>query len=108
MSDKFNPERQAEWQTYIEQFQASGLSANRFCQDHGLVYHQFLYWRQKLTGSRRADRNVVTAHESGFSRVVVRDHLVEHDLSLHLPNGLCIRGVSHHNLDLVKALLVQL
>ncbi|MFV0477688.1 MAG: IS66 family insertion sequence element accessory protein TnpA, partial [Parahaliea sp.] len=37
------------WQQHITTWQASALSGAAFCREHGLVYHRFTYWRQKLT-----------------------------------------------------------
>ncbi|WP_410428253.1 IS66 family insertion sequence element accessory protein TnpA [Marinomonas sp. IMCC 4694] len=33
------------WAARIEKWRLSGLSANGFCEQEGLVYHQFGYWR---------------------------------------------------------------
>ena len=36
------------WAAHIEKWRLSGLSAKAFCEQEGLVYHQFGYWRQKF------------------------------------------------------------
>ncbi len=36
------------WLEHIEHWQSSGLSQAAYCQHHGLVAHQFSYWKRKL------------------------------------------------------------
>ena len=37
------------WQQQITDWEATGLSGNAYCKQQSLIYHQFVYWRQKLT-----------------------------------------------------------
>lgn len=37
------------WQQQINDWEVTGLSGNAFCKQPSLIYHQFIYWRQKLT-----------------------------------------------------------
>ncbi|WP_191603746.1 IS66 family insertion sequence element accessory protein TnpA [Marinomonas algicola] len=39
------------WAAHIEKWRSSGLSAKAFCEQEGLVYHQFGYWRQKFSSA---------------------------------------------------------
>jgi len=36
------------WREHYEAFQASGLSRAKYCRQHHLVYHRFLYWYHKF------------------------------------------------------------
>ncbi len=38
----------AQWQHFIELWQASGQSAAQFCKTHDLGYVSFCKWRQRL------------------------------------------------------------
>lgn len=40
----------AQWQTLIEKWQHSTLSAARFCSEHNIGYASFCQWRKKLLG----------------------------------------------------------
>ncbi len=40
-----------QWQTILDDFVASGLSAPQFCKQHNLPYGSFANWRQKLSVS---------------------------------------------------------
>jgi hypothetical protein len=42
-------ERARTWQQHITDWQVSGVSGSAYCKQQSLVYHQFVYWRQKLT-----------------------------------------------------------
>jgi len=37
------------WQKHIDQFQAAGQTKTKYCKQHELNYHRFLYWYTKLT-----------------------------------------------------------
>ena len=41
-------ERAHVWQQHITDWEASGVSGSAYCKQQSLVYHQFVYWRQKL------------------------------------------------------------
>jgi hypothetical protein len=42
-------ERAQVWQRHITDWQVSGVSGSAYCKQQSLVYHQFVYWHQKLT-----------------------------------------------------------
>jgi len=107
MNDTLGQNRQAEWRARIEAYQVSGLSGSQFCQAHDLIYHQFVYWRRKLFKAEQIVRRRDPATVSGFTQVVV-EQSPRAALTLQLPCGLSIQGISHQNLDLVHALLEQL
>lgn len=41
-------QRQTLWSERIAEWEISGLSQSTFCQQHGLVYGTFIYWRSHL------------------------------------------------------------
>ncbi len=88
-----------QWQTIIKQWQASGLSAAAFCQQHKVVDHPFLYWRRKL-GKLVSHKLVPVVPDLPLS--------VADDIELALPGGLLIRGIHSDNLTITIALLRKL
>ena len=38
----------ADWEQLMEQYKASGLKQRTFCEQHGLAYSTFCYWRKRL------------------------------------------------------------
>ena len=40
--------KKTQWQTHVDAFNKSGLSKRGYAEKHQLVYHQFVYWSQKL------------------------------------------------------------
>ena len=97
MTQQHTPEQ---WQAIIKQWQASGLSAMAFCQQHHVVYHQFLYWRRKC-GKPVSHQLVPVVPNLPLS---VADDI---ELAL-LGGGLLIRGIHGGNLTVAVALLRQL
>jgi hypothetical protein len=95
----------AYWQPQIDQWKTSGQSQAKFCQAHDLPYPRFLYWRRKLEGDTRACRT--TQDSGGFATVDYRPE-VHSGLTLSLPNGLVLRGISADNVPVVRLLLEQL
>lgn len=43
-----SPSKHAFWQNHIEQFSASGLTQQAYCEQHDLKAHQLIYWRRKV------------------------------------------------------------
>ena len=89
------------WRQLIDQWQHSGMSGSQFCSDHNLVYHQFIYWKQKFSKSA-ADST--PDKQQSFVKVVPQVES-ESGLTLNLPNGIVIRNISGSNVDLVGRLL---
>ena len=40
-------EKRRFWKAHIEDWKASGLKQSRYCWQHDLTLHQFVYWRKK-------------------------------------------------------------
>ena len=98
-------ERKQTWQQRIADWQASGLSGAAYCKQESLVYHRFVYWRQKLSSSEEPSKPVQT--RSGFARVApVPD--AGAGLTVSLPGGVSITGLHAGNIELLGALLRQL
>ena len=38
----------ADWEQLMEQYEAGGLKQRAFCEQHGLAYSTFCYWRKQL------------------------------------------------------------
>jgi len=93
------------WQQTLSDWQASGLSGAAYCKQESLVYHRFVYWRQKLTGSEEPNKPVQA--RSGFARVApIPD--AGAGLTVSLPGGVSITGLHAGNIDLLGAVLRQL
>ncbi len=107
MNDVSRQDRQTEWQSRINAYRTSGLSGSRFCQANDLIYHQFVYWRRKFSGTESVAQHRAPAAVGGFTQVVV-ERSTAAELRIELPGGLSIHGIRHQNLDLVQALLERL
>ncbi|MBS09710.1 MAG: IS66 family insertion sequence hypothetical protein [Alteromonas sp.] len=102
-------EREQNWQSVVDAWQSSHLSGAAFCREHGLVYHQFQYWQQKLRDSESGDKACgAQTHQLVPVQVAHRANTSEVPLQLQLPNGLVIRDVTLSNIDTVTQLLKQL
>ena len=98
-----NEERKAHWRPHVEAWEASGLSAKRFCEDNALPYWQFLYWSKRLRPAQP------TSLANAFTRVVpVASPGVAQGLHITLPSGVRISGIDASNVDLLATVLVQL
>ena len=105
MTDITETESPAEyWQRQVETWRASGTSQARYCTANGLRYSRFLYWRRKL--DRPSTPPADSDGSPGFARVSAQD--TSYDLSISLPSGLVIRGISADNVAVVHQLLAQL
>ena len=93
------------WKEWIEAWKDSGISQRKFCQANDLLYARFLYWRRKLEGDTVTCRT--TQDSGGFATVDYRPG-VNGGLTLSLPNGLVLRGISADNIPVVRLLLEQL
>jgi hypothetical protein len=106
MSDLPNPVPLADyWRQQVNSWKNSSQSQAKFCQANELSYHRFVYWRQKF---ERSPGSSQTKRESGgFASVDYRPE-VNGGLTLSLPNGLVLRGISADNVPVVRQLLEQL
>lgn len=97
------------WQPKILDWQQSGLSGAQYCKNHKLVYHQFLYWRQQCPASGEPAARPLPSPPSGFAEVQLQGEGAEAlGLSIMLPSGLALRGITAANLPVVVKLLEAL
>ena len=93
------------WQQQVDTWRVSGQSQQAFCKAHELSYHRFVYWRRKFEG--RSTENQIRS-SSALVPVTYRRPTTGGGLSLVLPNGLELSGLSEDNLSLVQQLLERL
>lgn len=99
------------WRQQMNDWEATGLSGNAFCKQQSLIYHQFVYWRQKLTSGE--DTRKQTPATTGFTRVVPSAPRIgvagdADGLTVSLPGGVSITGLHAGNIELLGAVLRQL
>jgi hypothetical protein len=93
------------WLPLVEQWRHSGQSQKAFCREHELNYDQFVYWRRKLAQPVEAAAQRAT---SALVPVTCTPLATGQGLSLRLPNGMELRGLTQDNLPVVQQLLAQL
>ena len=102
MSTKPSDEvRRHYWREQIDAWQSSGQSQQSFCQAHDLSYSRFGYWVRKFR------QHAPTCEQAGGFVPVMASPPVE-ALTLRLPSGVEIHGISRHNLALVEQLISRL
>lgn len=102
-------ERAHVWQQRIKDWQITGLSGSAYCKQQSLTYHQFVYWRQRLTSVEDWPKQEQAA--GGFTRVVAASAAstgVTDGLTVSLPGGVSITGLHAGNIELLGAVLRQL
>lgn len=98
-------ERHDYWRPHIEAWQQSDLSAAAYCKQQALNCDQFYYWRKNLLTL------TTDSKPAGFTRVsqlAVGANPEREGLAAHLPNGMCLSGITAGNLDVAVAILRQL
>ena len=90
------------WQEQISLWEQSGQSRKSFCQQHDLNYHRFGYWYQKF---QRHATTTSDLDSTGFVPVQLPQSPSSSVLSIELPSGLTLRGISQENLALVTQLV---
>ena len=93
------------WQEQISLWEQSGQSRISFCQQHDLNYHRFGYWYQKFQLQEKSSSATASAD---FVPVRLQQSVACPGLSIELPGGLTLRGISRENLSLVEQLLSRL
>ncbi|MBL3529541.1 MAG: hypothetical protein JMN27_17965 [gamma proteobacterium endosymbiont of Lamellibrachia anaximandri] len=86
------------WYEQINAWKASGQSQQAFCKAHDLNYPRFGYWLRKFRQQTEAGQQA-----TGFVPVVAQPSA--ETLSLRLPNGMELRGITSHNLSMVEQLI---
>ena len=93
------------WQQQVDRWQVSGESQQGFCKTHDLNYHRFIYWRRKFEDRPTENQS---PSPTALVPVIYRPPSTAVGLSLVLPNGLELHGLSEDNLSLVQQLLDRL
>jgi len=108
-----DPFKERYWRKALADWQASGLSAKRFCDENDVHYTGFMNWRKKLA-QRDAEmvREVESSDTVGFApvRVVGNESSSENSmvakhataLEVVLPNGIVLRLASACPMKLVS------
>ncbi len=63
-----------QWQTLIEQWHDSGLSAARFCEEQAVGYASFCHWRRRLADRPSGDRDEPHMDEGAFFDLAALTH----------------------------------
>lgn len=71
---------------YIEQWRASNLSRDEFCQQHNLNRKTFANWCRSVKQSSRSRRT----HSVESSRTKLLD-IAQHEITVSLPNGVYLK-----------------
>jgi hypothetical protein len=93
------------WQPHAIAWQASGLSKARYCREHELNYHQFIYWLPRFVSD--APSVPTKAKASKLLPVAIKQH-VGSGLRITLPSGVIIDGVTQESVQLLGAVVTQL
>ena len=93
------------WQSQINSWRESGQSQQAYCKTHELSYTRFIYWRRKFEGKLKRSRH---RSSSALVPVTCRMPASATGLTLVLPSGLELKGLSEDNLSLAVNLLEQL
>lgn len=97
-----------QWQQQMERWRESGLSGLKYCKQHNLSYHRFIYWRSKLSQIENGDAGSSdpTSPPSPFVKVVQQAERAS-ELVITLPNGITLRGITTDHLPLIGRLMLQ-
>lgn len=101
--------RQEYWRQHLDRCRQSSLSKVAYCRKHGLTYHQMMYWQKRLVPTDSTLKVGQNQESSGFIPVVLDAQSPSApSLSITLPNGLTIAGITEPTLSWIKPLLSQL
>ena len=78
----------ADWKQLMEQYEAGGLKQRAFCEQHGLAYSTFCYWRKRLRQSARIENN--SEHLFELPMLPIGDH-PDWRVELDLGQGVVLR-----------------
>ncbi len=88
------------WRRHIDAWKTSSQSQSEFCRVNELSYHRFCYWQRKFHQQEKPGAS------GGFATVSRQPEPA--GLSITLPRGLVVQGITAGNLPLVYQLLSQL
>jgi transposase len=70
-----DPRKQQQWQQWIQQWQASGLSVRAFCARHCLAEPRFYAWRRQLRQRQQPGVEFVPVHVLAQAESAAEDGL---------------------------------
>ena len=94
------------WPDLISEWRQSTLSGAEFCLQRNLVYHQFQYWKQKLSKTTAQTVRSPQTKPSAFVQVAPVPASQE-GITITLPGGIVIRGLNENNIGLIRRILEQ-
>ena len=98
-----------QWETHVEACNASGLNKSEYAKQHDLVYHNFIYWAQKLAKKPASDFVAVTVKPTAPADVIAKSKPVKAANEIlgvvEFPNG---ARLVIHSPDLIAQLPVLL
>ncbi len=98
-------EREAYWKRHVDRWRASGLSQSEYSRQEGLRSNQLSYWYRRDQLSKEEKERVSSA---GFVPLQVVTAVEVENLSVKLPSGVVIEGVTASNVEVVRELVAQL
>ncbi len=94
-------EKRAHWASVIKEWKASGESQSHYCERHNIKPHQLTYWAQVSTSAHLPEQ---AKNHNRFMAVQIPDSQPG-GLTVRLPNGLQLEGVSLSNLAVVQQII---
>lgn len=91
------------WYEHVVSWRQSGLTQSSYCRREGLKLHQWHYWRKKLD---EVDQSPAPSDDFVPVQVIAGSRAA--CLSVTLPNGVMIEGISRDNVDVVSGLIARL
>jgi len=102
-------ERQKTWQAHIDAWRCSGLTQQAYCDKQGIRPNQLWYWKRRLAPKADTTPNNSVKQPSAFIPLhVEHPPQATQGLSVALPNGIVIQGVTESTLKSLKPLLGEL
>ncbi len=92
------------WTEHINQQRESKLTYKAYCKTHNLNYHQFGYWKRKLEGKINKTA-APSKKQSAFIPVDVAASDASAGLSISLPNGIVLNGITENNHSLTLQII---
>ena len=98
-------EKETYWRGHLECWRASGLSQSAYSREHGLRPNQLSYWHRR---EQRLTTEEGLASAGSFIPLQVVAEVESKGLSVRLPGGAVVEGVTAVNVEVVRQLLVAL
>lgn len=99
-------DRRSFWRPHVKACKQGCISKARYCREHRLEYHQFIYWYPKF--STDGQPVAATAERPRFLPVAIEHSAVSQCLQIRLPNGVVIDGITERSVPLIGDIVRQL